>query len=73
MTRRHGLQLVAIAIALSSLLACADEPVVETVLRPVRFVEVSRSGDAQARTLEALDYAVATAVLPRDGEAGRAK
>ena len=30
---------------------CAEEPVVETVLRPVRYSEVSRSGTTQARTL----------------------
>ncbi len=39
-------------VLLGLLLAgCADEPVVETVLRPVRYTEVSPAGPTQARTL----------------------
>lgn len=40
-----------LAMGLTLLVACAEEPVPEPQPRPVRFAEVSRSGQAQARTL----------------------
>lgn len=38
-------------VGLALLVGCAEEPIVEPAPRPVRFAEVTRSGDAQARTL----------------------
>ena len=44
-------QLTAAILAVSALSACAEEAVVETVLRPVRFEVVDLSGVSQTRTL----------------------
>lgn len=42
---------LAVALAVGSLGGCAEEPVVRSSLRPVRYARVSRSGEGRARTL----------------------
>jgi len=50
-TTSHLIHLMAGVLTMSALTGCAEEPIVQPDPRPVRFALVTRSGEAQARTL----------------------